>query len=62
MINNMQNIEIGINDFMNIKDNDDVVVIDIRSDIEPISILIQCVLFIQKASAKPLVFLMDDIS
>ena len=34
MINNMQNIEIGINDFMNIKDNDDVMVIDIRSDIE----------------------------
>ena len=34
MIKNMQNIEIGINDFMNIKDNDDVVVIDIRSDIE----------------------------
>ena len=43
MIKNMQNIEIGINDFMNIKDNDDVVVIDMRSDIEPISILIQCV-------------------
>ena len=34
MIKNMQNIEIGINDFMDIKDNDDVVVIDMRSDIE----------------------------
>lgn len=34
MIKNMQNIEIGINDFMNIKDNVDVVGINMRSDIE----------------------------
>ena len=34
MIKNIQNIEIDINDFMDIKDNDDVVVIDVRSDVE----------------------------
>ena len=34
MIKSIKDIEININDFMNIKDNDDVVVVDIRNDVE----------------------------